>query len=54
MVSLTCMGEGGALATKGSCPEKLVFKAGGLVGGIFEKFVLLRPGSEIEEPNSAL
>ena len=44
MVSLTCMSEGGALTAKGSCPEKLVFKAGGLVGGIFEEFVLLEPG----------
>ena len=54
MVSLTCMNEGGALATKGPRPEKLVFEAGRFVRGILEEFVLLRPGSEIEEPHGAL
>ena len=54
MVSLTCISEGGALATKGPRPEKFIFEAGRLVGGILEEFVFLRPGSEIEEPNSAL
>ena len=54
MVSLTCMGEGGTLATKGSCPEKLILKTGRLVGGILEEFVFLRPHGEIEEANGAL
>ena len=54
MVSLTCMSEGGALAAKGPCPEKLVFKAGGLVGGIFEEFFLLGPCGEIEKTDGAL
>ena len=54
MVSLTCMGEGGTLAAEGPCPEKLFLKAGGLVGGIFEEFLLQGPCGKVEKTNSAL
>ena len=54
MVSLTCISEGGALATKGPRPEKFVFEAGRLIGGILEEFVLLRPQSEVEKAHGAL
>ena len=54
MVSLTCISEGGALATKGPRPEKFIFEAGRLVGGILKEFVFLRPRGEVEKANSAL
>ena len=54
MVSLTCISEGGALATKGPRPEKLIFEAGRLVGGILEEFVFLRPRGEVEKAHGAL
>ena len=54
MVSLTCMVEGGMLAAEGPCPEILVLKVGGLVGGIFQEFLLLGPRGKVVESYGAL
>ena len=54
MVSLTCVIEGSMVTAESPCPEKLVLEAWGLVRGIFKKFLLLGPSSEVVEPNGAL
>ena len=53
MVTLTCMVEGGVLATEGPRPEKFVLEARGFVRCVLKKFLLLGPGSEVVESNGA-
>ena len=52
-MSLTCMVEGGVLATESPCPEKFVLEIWGFARYILKKFLFLGPDSEVLEPDGA-